>query len=90
MTEAERLQAMLKFTDAQWQQKQEEMSRETRVHVSGKPFNKKANIPEGEPPHGYICYRCGKKGMPPQPLSISYTRVLLTISRPLDPSLPNQ
>ena len=20
------------------------------------------NVPEGEPPHGYICYRCGKKG----------------------------
>jgi hypothetical protein len=19
-------------------------------------------VPEGEPPHGYICYRCGKKG----------------------------
>lgn len=63
MTEQEKLQAMLKFTDAQWQQKQEEMSHETRVPVSGKPFNKKANIPEGEPPHGYICYRCGKKGM---------------------------
>lgn len=65
MTEQEKLQAMLNFTDAQWQQKQEEMSHETRVPMSGKPFNKKANIPEGEPPHGYICYRCGKKGMNP-------------------------
>lgn len=64
MTEQEKLEAMLKFTDAQWQQKQEEMSHETRVPMSGKPFNKKANIPDGEPPHGYICYRCGKKGMP--------------------------
>ncbi|KIW74115.1 hypothetical protein Z517_12525 [Fonsecaea pedrosoi CBS 271.37] len=62
MTEQEKLQAMLQFTDAQWQQKQEEMSHETRVPMQGKPFNKKANIPEGEPPHGYICYRCGKKG----------------------------
>ncbi|OAP54797.1 hypothetical protein AYL99_11245 [Fonsecaea erecta] len=62
MTEQEKLQAMLQFTDAQWQQKQEEMSHETRVPMQGKPFAKKANVPEGEPPHGYICYRCGKKG----------------------------
>ncbi|KIW93316.1 uncharacterized protein Z519_05921 [Cladophialophora bantiana CBS 173.52] len=62
MTEQEKLQAMLQVTDAQWQQKQEEMSHETRVPMQGKPFSKKANIPEGEPPHGYICYRCGKKG----------------------------
>lgn len=62
MTEQEKLKAMLQFTDAQWQQKQEEMSHEARVPMQGgKPF-KKANIPEGEPPHGYICYRCGKKG----------------------------
>ena len=64
MTEQERLQAMFQMTDAQWQQKQEEMAHETRVPMQGtKPFNKKANVPEGEPPHGYICYRCGKKGM---------------------------
>ncbi|KIW10030.1 hypothetical protein PV08_11806 [Exophiala spinifera] len=62
MTEEERLKAMLQFTDAQWQQKQEEMSHETRAAMPGKPFAKKANVPEGEPPHGYICYRCGKKG----------------------------
>lgn len=63
MTEQERLQAMLQFTDAQWQQKQEEMSHEPiRGPMPGmRPF-KKANVPEGEPPHGYICYRCGKKG----------------------------
>ncbi len=62
MTEEEKLKAMLQFTDAQWQQKQEEMSHETRVHIQGRSLNKKANVPEGEPPHGYICYRCGKKG----------------------------
>lgn len=63
MTEEEKLKAMLQLTGAQWQQKQEEMSHETRVHLQGaKPFNKKINVPEGEPPHGYICYRCGKKG----------------------------
>ena len=23
---------------------------------------KNVNVPEGEPPRGYVCYRCGKKG----------------------------
>lgn len=71
MTEEERFKAMLQLTDAQWQQKQEEMSHETRVPMQGgKSFPKKANVPEGEPPHGYICYRCGKKGRLPPSLSV--------------------
>ena len=28
----------------------------------GFPTKKNINIPEGEPPRGYVCYRCGKKG----------------------------
>lgn len=32
---------------------------------ASKAFPKKnSNIPEGEPPRGYVCYRCGKKGEP--------------------------
>ncbi|RMZ88028.1 hypothetical protein DV736_g4746, partial [Chaetothyriales sp. CBS 134916] len=62
MTEQERLQAMFKLQDAQWQQTQENMSHETRVPLQGGKPMKRGNIPEGEPPHGYICYRCGKKG----------------------------
>jgi protein MPE1 len=62
MTEQERLDAMFKLTDAQWQEKQEEMSHAQRVQFQGGKPTKRANIPEGEPPHGYICYRCGKKG----------------------------
>ena len=62
MTEQERLQAMMKLQEAQWQQTQENMSHETRVPMQGGKPMKRANIPEGEPPHGYICYRCGKKG----------------------------
>lgn len=63
MTEEERLKAMLKMTDAQWQQKQEEMSHDTRINIAGgKSFSKKANVPEGEPPHGYVCFRCMQKG----------------------------
>jgi protein MPE1 len=65
MTEQEKLQAMMQMQDQQWQQKQEEMSHEQRAAMQGKPFNKKVNVPEGEPPHGYICYRCGKKGKKP-------------------------
>jgi hypothetical protein len=30
---------------------------------ANKGFPKKnVNVPEGEPPRGYVCYRCGKKG----------------------------
>jgi protein MPE1 len=70
-TEEERVKAMFSLNQAQWQQKQEEMAHETRVPMTGsKPYQKKSNVPEGEPPHGYICYRCGKKGMLLFPLSL--------------------
>lgn len=62
MSESERLAAMMKMQEAQWQQTQENMSHETRVAFQGGKNMKRANVPEGEPPHGYICYRCGKKG----------------------------
>lgn len=62
MTEEEKLQAMLKMTDAQWQQKQEEMSHDQRINLTGQRGPRKANVPEGEPPHGYICFRCMKRG----------------------------
>ena len=60
-TEEERLKAMFSLGQAQWQQKQEEMSHDTRVPISGMR-NPKRNVPEGDPPQGYVCYRCGKKG----------------------------
>jgi hypothetical protein len=43
-----------------------ELRSEQRVPFgAGKAFPKKnSNIPEGEPPRGYVCYRCGKKGEP--------------------------
>ena len=63
-TEEERMAAIMQMGEQQWQQKQQEMANETRVPImGGKGFQKKpANVPEGDPPHGYICYRCGKKG----------------------------
>jgi protein MPE1 len=86
MTEKERLEAMFKFTDAQWQQTQENMSHETRVAFQGGKPPKRANIPEGEPPHGYICYRCGKKG---KSSSNSYLNPIDN-RRSLDPSMSYQ
>ena len=62
MTEEEKLKAMQQLTEAQWQQAQEEMSNETQVPMQGRLFNEVANVPEGEPPPGYICYSCGEKG----------------------------
>lgn len=62
-TEEERAAAVLRLGEEQWKQDQQEMANAQRVPMSfNKGTQKKANVPEGEPPHGYICYRCGKKG----------------------------
>lgn len=62
-TEEERAAAVLKLGEEQWKLDQQEMATAQRVPMTfNKNAPKKANIPEGEPPHGYICYRCGKKG----------------------------
>lgn len=88
MTEEEKLKAMLKMTDAQWQQKQEEMSHDQRINIPGqKHGTKKANVPEGEPPHGYICFRCMKRGMF-RPINVGNHDA--NENRSLDSSLPNQ
>ena len=65
MSEEEKIKAMMKMQDAQWQNQQENMSHDQRINIAGsKNFSKKANVPEGEPPHGYVCFRCGQKGEP--------------------------
>ena len=62
-TEEERAAAVLRLGEEQWKLDQQEMATAQRVPMTfNKNAPKKANIPEGEPPHGYICYRCGKKG----------------------------
>lgn len=86
MTEEEKIQAMLKMTDAKWQVEKEEMSHDTRINFGG-PKTKKANVPEGEPPHGYICYRCMTRGKPVPPAMLS---AQTNKSRPLDSSMPYQ
>ncbi|KAL9106509.1 MAG: hypothetical protein Q9227_008488 [Pyrenula ochraceoflavens] len=59
-TEEERMAAFLNLKDEQWKEKQQEMANQKPVYYN--KGGKRANVPEGEPPHGYVCYRCGKKG----------------------------
>ncbi|KAI2640282.1 DWNN domain-containing protein [Xylaria nigripes] len=60
LTEEEKMMAMFQAESEQWTAQQEEMSHKTAVY---KPGSKKpANVPDHEPPNGYICYRCGQKG----------------------------
>ncbi|KAI1270729.1 DWNN domain-containing protein [Xylariaceae sp. FL1019] len=60
MTEQEKLAAMFQSETDQWSVQQEEMSHKTAVYKPG--AKKPANVPDHEPPNGYICYRCGQKG----------------------------
>ncbi|RKF76382.1 putative RING finger protein P8B7.15c [Golovinomyces cichoracearum] len=57
MSEEQRLAAMFEASSQQWSGQLEEMAKQTKVHHNGtKKFF------EGEPPLGYVCYRCGEKG----------------------------
>jgi protein MPE1 len=63
MTEEERIQAMFKAQDDQWQQTQKEMANAAPVHRTGGGFKgKPTNIPSYPPGQGYVCFRCGQKG----------------------------
>ncbi|ORY63046.1 DWNN domain-containing protein [Pseudomassariella vexata] len=60
LTEEEKLAAMFQVQSDQWNAQQEEMANQAPVY---KPGSKKpVNVPDHEPPTGYICYRCGQKG----------------------------
>ncbi|KAI0851355.1 DWNN-domain-containing protein [Daldinia vernicosa] len=60
LTEEEKMMAMFQAQSDQWTAQQEEMSHQTAVYKPG--AKKPANVPDHEPPNGYICYRCGQKG----------------------------
>ncbi|KAH7026233.1 DWNN domain-containing protein [Microdochium trichocladiopsis] len=60
MTEEEKMMAMFQAQSDQWNAQQEEMSHQQAVYKPG--AKKPANVPDHEPPNGYICYRCGQKG----------------------------
>ncbi|OTB09007.1 hypothetical protein M426DRAFT_50994 [Hypoxylon sp. CI-4A] len=60
LTEEEKMMAMFQAQSDQWSAQQEEMSHQTAVYKPG--AKKPANVPDHDPPNGYICYRCGQKG----------------------------
>ncbi|KFA60296.1 hypothetical protein S40285_07697 [Stachybotrys chlorohalonatus IBT 40285] len=61
MTEEEKMAAMFAAQSEQWSAQQEEMSHQTPVFKAG-GIKRPANVPDHEPPNGYICFRCGDKG----------------------------
>ena len=78
VTEEEKMMAMFQAQSEQWTAQQEEMSQYVQSLTLGpqldanpvrsqapvfKPGSRKpVNVPDHDPPHGYICYRCGEKG----------------------------
>jgi len=64
MTEEERMAAMFQAQSEQWSAQQDELAHQTPIIRPG--GNRKGgppqNVPDHEPPVGYICYRCGEKG----------------------------
>ncbi|KAH8685743.1 DWNN domain-containing protein [Tricladium varicosporioides] len=63
MTEEEKMAAMFAAQSEQWSAQQEEMANQTPVfRPGGKKNHPATNVPDHEPPVGYVCYRCGEKG----------------------------
>lgn len=60
-TEEEKMMAMFAAQGEQWKSAQEEMATQTPVYRPGQQ-KKPANVPDHEPPNGYVCHRCGEKG----------------------------
>jgi protein MPE1 len=61
MTAEEETDAFLQMQSEQWAAQNEEMASKTAVYKPG-GGKKPINVPDHEPPPGYICYRCGEKG----------------------------
>jgi len=60
MTEEEKFNAVFQAERADWTAREEEMGKQQYVAKSGP--KKPTNVPDHDPPQGYICYRCGEKG----------------------------
>ncbi|KAG6009023.1 hypothetical protein E4U21_003354 [Claviceps maximensis] len=60
LTEEEKMAAMFAAQTEQWSAQQEELSHQAPVFKAG--AKRPANVPDHDPPNGYICYRCGNKG----------------------------
>lgn len=59
-TEEEKIAAMFQNSANQWEQQKQQMATQKAVRPGFKP--KPSNVPEHEPPVGYVCYRCHQKG----------------------------
>lgn len=57
-TEEERIAAMFKAEGDNWEQQKQVMATMKPVFTGRKPMN----VPDHEPPPGYICHRCYQKG----------------------------
>ncbi|KAK5987476.1 putative RING finger protein P8B7.15c [Cladobotryum mycophilum] len=62
MTEEDRMAAMFAAQSEQWSAQQEELSHQAPVYNNKPGAKRPANVPDHDPPNGYICYRCGNKG----------------------------
>ncbi|KAK4193118.1 protein MPE1 [Podospora australis] len=60
MTEEEKMAAVFQAQTENFTSREEEMA--TQQYVAKGGPKKPANVPDHEPPQGYICYRCGEKG----------------------------
>ncbi|KAF2102021.1 DWNN-domain-containing protein [Rhizodiscina lignyota] len=61
MTEEDKIAAMFKADATQWEQQKQHMANAKPVY-HGKFKGRQANVPDHDPPPGYICYRCHEKG----------------------------
>ncbi|KAI9889966.1 MAG: hypothetical protein M1814_004584 [Vezdaea aestivalis] len=71
-TEEERIAAMLNADAEQWDQQKKEMANATPVYRpnAGRGKGVATNAPSNPPPSGYVCYRCGEKGMKGKPKTV--------------------
>ncbi|GAB1314985.1 Protein mpe1 [Madurella fahalii] len=60
MTEEEKMAAVFQAQTENFTSREEEMA--TQQYVAKGGPKKPANVPDHDPPQGYICYRCGEKG----------------------------
>ncbi|KAK0627145.1 DWNN domain-containing protein [Immersiella caudata] len=60
MTEEEKMAAVFQAQAENFTAREEEMA--TQQYVAKGGPKKPANVPDHDPPQGYICYRCGEKG----------------------------
>jgi len=60
MTEEEKMAAVFQAQAENFTAREEEMA--TQQYVAKGGPKKPTNVPDHEPPQGYICYRCGEKG----------------------------